>query len=85
MFTLTTMLLGLVVHFAHDPAPVPAYAWLAPASALDSADKPGFSYTYVEGNYVLLDSDAADDNLDGFELTGSLELPLNFFVQATGW
>jgi len=84
MFTLITMLLGASVHFAHEPNPLPATALLAPASALDTADKPGFSYTYVEGNYVWLDSDAADDHLDGFELTGSLELPLNFFVQATG-
>jgi hypothetical protein len=48
------------------------------------ADKPGFSYTYIEANYTWFDSDAAGSSLDGVELTGSLELPLNFFVQLTG-
>jgi hypothetical protein len=48
------------------------------------ADKPGFSYTYVELNYTWFDSDAAGSSLDGVELIGSLELPLNLFVQLTG-
>lgn len=81
MLALTTLLLVPTTHVASEPEPTPAAALFATAPPL--ADKPGFSYTYVEGNYTWLDSDAASDTLDGFELTGSLELPLNFFVQAT--
>ena len=84
MFSLLTMLLASTVQFAPEPEPLLTVALLGPAPVLASADKPGFSYTYIEGNYVRLDSDTADDNLDGFELTGSLELPLNFFAQLTG-
>ena len=40
-------------------------------------------YTYVEASYVWLDSDSLDDQLDGWDLTGSFELPMNFFLQAT--
>jgi len=43
--------------------------------------KLGFSYTYIEANYTWFDSDAAGSTLDGFELTGSFELPMNFFAQ----
>lgn len=81
MLALTTLLLVPAPTVASEHEPIPALALLA--SAPLPADKPGFSYTYVEANYTGLDSDAADDTLDGFELTGSLELPLNFFVQAT--
>ena len=55
----------------------PSYAYTP-----EGADRPGFSYTYAELNYILLDSDAADDNINGGELAGSLELPLNLFIQA---
>jgi hypothetical protein len=44
---------------------------------------PPMEYTYVEANYVWLDSDALNDTIDGWELTGSLELPMNFFLQGT--
>lgn len=47
-------------------------------------DRPEMEYTYIEANYVWLDSDLLGDTLDGYEVTGSLELPLNFFLQATG-
>ena len=40
-------------------------------------------YTYVEANYIVTDSDDLDETLKGVELTGSLELPLNFFGQVT--
>lgn len=81
MLAFTTLLLVPTANVASEHEPIPALALVA--SAPLPADKPGFSYTYVEANYTGLDSDAADDTLDGFELTGSLELPLNFFVQAT--
>jgi Outer membrane protein beta-barrel domain len=44
---------------------------------------PQMEYTYVEANYVWADSDYSSDNLDGVDLTGSFELPANFFLQAT--
>jgi len=59
--------------------PVP-FSWSAPASD----DFPPLEYTYVEANYVSHDSDLANETLDGWDLTGSLELPMNFFLQATG-
>ena len=60
--------------------PVPFPSWSAPASD----DFPPLEYTYVEANYVRRDSDLANETLDGWDLTGSLELPMNFFLQATG-
>lgn len=47
------------------------------------AEMPELEYTYVELSYVSVDSDLVDDTLDGWDLTGSLELPMNFFVQGT--
>jgi hypothetical protein len=46
-------------------------------------DFPEMEYTYVEANYLVRDSDAANETLDGWELTGSFELPANIFLQAT--
>ncbi len=46
-------------------------------------DFPPMEYTYVEGSYVRLDSDALNETLDGWDLTGSFELPMNFFLQAS--
>jgi opacity protein-like surface antigen len=60
---------------------VPSGALFAPAPVSD--ERPGFSYTYVEANYTRFEPDSASDHLDGFELTGSLGLPLGFFVQVT--
>jgi hypothetical protein len=48
--------------------------------ALDD-DVPEMEYTYAELNYLWTDSDDLDEELGGVELTGSLELPLNFFGQ----
>jgi hypothetical protein len=60
---------------------------LIPGSSVSTPPPPilgesQFGYTYVELNYLLTDSDAADDTLGGLELVGSLELPLHFFGQA---
>jgi opacity protein-like surface antigen len=60
---------------------VPTAALYATAPASD--ERPGFSYTYVELNYTRMEPDSANEHLDGVELTGSLGLPLGFFVQAT--
>jgi hypothetical protein len=61
-----------------EPAPLASYA------PLDGPDEfPELEYTYIEANYLTTDSELADDTLDGWEITGSLELPLNFFLQGT--
>jgi len=65
---------------ASEPAP---FVWSAPVQPL-AADFPPLEYTYVEAEYVRRDSKLADETLDGFDFTGSLELPMNFFLQATG-
>jgi len=54
-----------------------------PAAPVSDGDFPELEYTYIEADYVWMDSDFADDNLNGWNLVGSLELPLNFFVQGT--
>ena len=85
MFALASLLL------ARSMQPVPelefpsSAALIAPVATAAAADgeRPGFSYTYIEANYTRMDPDAADDHLDGWELTGSLGLPLGFFVQLT--
>jgi hypothetical protein len=64
---------------APEPSPFLAYQPVV----LAPEDFPELEYTYIEANYVSLDSDHADDTLDGWELTGSFELPLNIFLQAT--
>jgi hypothetical protein len=61
-------------------APYPLVA-LPPLPPSD--DVPQMEYTYVEANYLWTDSDDLDESIDGIELTGSLELPLNFFGQLT--
>jgi opacity protein-like surface antigen len=70
---------------ASDPELASAAALFTTATAPTAveADRPGFSYTYVELNYTRFDPDSANEHLDGLELTGSLGLPLGFFVQAT--
>jgi len=63
-----------------EPSPLATYA---PTAALAEGDMPELEYTYIEANYVWQDPEDFEDNLDGWEITGSLELPLNFFLQAT--
>ncbi len=58
----------------------PTYPTLALAPA---RDVPEMEYTYIELNYIWTDNEEVDETLDGGELTGSLELPLNFFAQLT--
>jgi hypothetical protein len=53
---------------------------LAPAPV---EDVPEMEYTYIEANYLWTDSDTLDETVDGVEVTGSLELPLNLFAQLT--
>ena len=72
------------------PAPLPETSisrdpafLLAVSMPLPAADVPEMEYTYVEANYLWTDSDAAGESLDGLELIGSLELPLNFFGQVS--
>jgi hypothetical protein len=89
-------LLASTLSFASQPASDPALALprLALGAATEPAparvaspllgdDFPEMEYTYVEANYVYNDSDLVDDKLDGWEVTGSLELPVNFFLQGT--
>ena len=89
-------LLPLIALAAPTPAPTsldaaPLTSWIepiaTPLSSMTAAapvqDFPELEYTYVEVNYVWLDSDDLDESIDGWEATGSLELPLNFFAQLT--
>jgi hypothetical protein len=62
------------------PVAFPSFAPAAPVSD----DLPPLEYTYVEAEYVSRDSKALGETLTGWDLTGSLELPMNFFLQATG-
>lgn len=64
------------------PVLEPVYAPTSPAPALLGSDT-GFSWTYVEADYVWTDIDALDDTLDGWLAKASLELPLNIFLQAS--
>ena len=48
----------------------------------EQAERAGFSYTYIEANYLWFEPDAGDDNLDGYEIKGSIEIFLNLFLQA---
>ena len=73
-----TMLLSLLA-----TALIPATSVSMPASAQDEDGASELSFSYVELNYMITDSDQADDTLGGLELLGSLELPLNFFAQAS--
>jgi hypothetical protein len=66
---------------AIEPMPAPL---LSAASAIKPPeDLPELEYTYVELSYLWLDSDDLNDKLDGWDLTGSFELPANFFVQGS--
>jgi hypothetical protein len=62
-----------------EPSPFLAYSPIARAPE----DFPEMEYTYIEANYLGTDSKIADDTIDGYELTGSFEFPLNIFVQGT--
>src|SRR5262245_30629878 len=73
--------LGVTVPLFLEPSTEPSPRTAAPV-VFD--DLPQLEYTYIEVNYLWTDSDVADDTIDGGEITGSLELPLNFFVQLTG-
>ena len=68
-----------------QPMFVPEAFSLAPyASLVVPPDEfPELEYTYVEANYVWSDSNLTNDNLNGWSLTGSFELPFNIFVQGT--
>jgi hypothetical protein len=82
MSILPILLLGLI---PNQPAPEPLPAVLlssAPAVAAPE-DFPELEYTYAEASYVSLDSDALNETLDGWDLTGSFELPMNFFLQGS--
>ena len=61
--------------------PVSTYPY-SPAVVADE-EFPEMEYTYVEADYVWMDSNFSNDNLNGWNLVGSFELPLNFFVQGT--
>jgi len=79
MLQLSSLLIGLTPSV---PAIEPVSPLLAPAAGRDEAS---LSWTYAEANYVWFDSEDLDDTFDGFELTGSFQLPLvGFFVQGTG-
>jgi len=75
MLALASLLLSLA------PTEPPISSWMRPIAAPD--EFPPMEYTYVEASYVMLDSDSLNDELDGWDLTGSFELPMNFFLQAT--
>lgn len=79
---MTTLLLFLALELLRASLVEPNHV-LVPAvhAVAPAADKPEMEYTYVEANYLWTDSDDLDESLDGWELIGSLELPLNFFAQ----
>jgi hypothetical protein len=62
--------------------PVAAFA-ASPAPMLQESKPEGFSYTFVEANYVWFEPDNFDENLDGFELKASIEIFLNIFLQGS--
>jgi hypothetical protein len=64
-----------------EPGPPVLLPW--PVLVASEQDFPPLEYTYVEASYVRLDSDSLNDTFDGWDLTGSFELPMNFFLQAT--
>lgn len=68
------------------PEPAPLFsepAWLPEPAYAALADAPELEYTYIEANYIWTNLDVGDEKLDGGELIGSLELPLNLFGQIT--
>jgi len=78
MLSLIPLTLGLL------PDPSLPLLRPVPAPALVEVDEfPKMEYTYVEASYVYLDSDQLNDKFDGWDLTGSFELPMNFFLQAS--
>ncbi len=62
--------------------PVAAFV-ASPAPMLESDNPSGFSYTFVEANYVMYEPDGFDESLDGFEFKASLEIFLNIFLQGS--
>jgi hypothetical protein len=62
---------------------VPVASAFEPTPMVQDTQRAGFSYTYIEANYVWLDSDDLDDSIDGFELEASFEIMLNIFLQAS--
>jgi hypothetical protein len=79
------LLIGLLpTQPATQPAPIEPLALNARSAPIAAPEEfPAMEYTYAELSYVWLDSDAVDDTLDGWDLTGSFELPMNFFLQGT--
>lgn len=93
---MTTLLCLLLAGLSNQPVfefapsssePLPTFGAPSPLATYSPAprpdDFPEMEYTYIEANYLVRDSDAANETLDGWEVTGSFELPANFFVQAT--
>ena len=67
-----------------EPAPLLTEpAWLPQPVVAEDAGTPELEYTYIEANYIWTNLDVGDEKLDGGEIIGSLELPLNFFGQVT--
>lgn len=62
--------------------PVAAFV-ASPAPMLESDNPSGFSYTFVEANYVMYEPDGSNESLDGFEFKASLEIILNIFLQGS--
>jgi hypothetical protein len=62
--------------------PVAAFA-AAPAPALQDDKPTGFSYTFIEANYMWFKPDDFDEDLDGFEIKASIEIFLNLFLQGS--
>lgn len=76
---LPLLALSVPAPLLHEAPPVALLSVAVPALA---DDMPEMEYTYAELNYIWTDSDDFDEELGGFEAVGSLELPLNFFLQA---
>jgi|SRR5689334_9381475 len=77
MLSILPLLVATLAPTLPDSLPNPAQE---PRSS-GQAKKSAFNYTYVEGNLTRWDIDAANENLDGIELLGSLSLEQGFFAQ----
>lgn len=86
MLQLSVLLIGLTPSVSAIEPVSPPLSPIGPVPvAAAGRDEASLSWTYAEANYVWFDSEDLNDTFDGFELTGSFQLPLvGFFVQGTG-
>lgn len=62
--------------------PVAAFV-AAPAPLLQDEKPSGFSWSYIEANYIWLEPQTGGQNFDGWEVKASLEIFFNLFLQGS--